>query len=178
MTLQQAPARARRRIKQSGKDRRARYRMAHSLAVKPASTGVRWSKGERLEDLFEGLCDTLAFTGEDTSPAVIAEGTEYSFRDLDNRANQAARHLQKTGIKAGDRVALLLDKSFDTYVVLLAVQKLHAAYVPLDKSFPNERIAFILEDADVRAIVSQNAFRENSPPCPTPRCSSTMTLRT
>ncbi len=129
-------------------------------ADKPASTGVRWSKGERLEDLFEGLCDTLAFTGEDTSPAVIAEGTEYSFRDLDNRANQAARHLQKTGIKAGDRVALLLDKSFDTYVVLLAVQKLHAAYVPLDKSFPNERIAFILEDADVRAIVSQNAFRE------------------
>ncbi|MEP1662523.1 MAG: hypothetical protein ABJQ43_02265, partial [Anderseniella sp.] len=45
------------------------------------ATGVRWSKGERLEDLFEGLCDTLALTGEDTSPAVIDAGTAYSFRD-------------------------------------------------------------------------------------------------
>ncbi|MEP4329087.1 MAG: Pls/PosA family non-ribosomal peptide synthetase, partial [Anderseniella sp.] len=124
------------------------------------ATGVRWSKGERLEDLFEGLCDTLALTGEDTSPAVIDAGTAYSFRDLDKRANQAARHLKQRGVKAGDRVALLLDKSFDTYVVLLAVQKLHAAYVPLDKSFPNERISFILEDADVRTIVSQSMFRD------------------
>ncbi|MGI9515184.1 MAG: Pls/PosA family non-ribosomal peptide synthetase [Anderseniella sp.] len=126
----------------------------------PASTGVRWSKGERLEDLFESLCDTLALSGEDTLPAVIAEGRQYSFRDLDNRANQAARHLQRRGIRPGDRVALLMDKSFDTYVALLAVQKLHAAYVPLDKSFPNDRISFILEDAGVRAIVSQTEFRE------------------
>ena len=185
MSVQALPTRAQRRVKRPRKGSKSRYRtppkqpltavslpasagklssepaVVEPAAVnKPASTGVRWSKGERLEDLFEGLCDTLALTGEDTSPAVIAEGTEYSFRDLDNRANQAARHLRAKGIKAGDRVALLLDKSFDTYVVLLAVQKLHAAYVPLDKSFPNERIAFILEDADVRALVSQGMFRE------------------
>ena len=125
-----------------------------AAACTPASGGVRWSNGERLEDLFESLCDRLALGGEDSLPAVIAEGRQYSFRDLDNRANQAARHLQQRGIKPGDRVALLMDKSFDTYVALLAVQKLHAAYVPLDKSFPHERISFILEDAGVRAIVS------------------------
>lgn len=129
-------------------------------ASEPAAVGGRWSQGERLEDLFEALCDTLALSGEDANPAVIAGGREYSFRDLDNRANQAARFLQEKGVKPGDRVALLLDKSFDTYVALLAVQKLHAAYVPLDKSFPNERISFILEDAEVRAIVSQGTFRE------------------
>ncbi len=186
MSVQDLPTRTRRRTKRARKHRKARQhpsapvrlpasngKQSNKLtAVKPAavaepaavtrpvSTGVRWSKGERLEDLFETLCDTLALTGEDSLPAVVAEGSEYSFRDLDNRANQAARHLQQRGIKPGDRVALLLDKSFDTYVVLLAVQKLHAAYVPLDKSFPNERISFILEDAGVRAIVSQNAFRE------------------
>ncbi len=164
MSVQEAPARNRQRAKRSGKGRRTRYPTAQSLprslAISLEATGVRWSKGERLEDLFEGLCDTLALTGEDTSAAVIAEGVEYSFRDLDNRANQAARHLKHKGVKAGDRVALLLDKSFDTYVVLLAVQKLHAAYVPLDKSFPNERISFILEDADVGIIISQSLFRE------------------
>ena len=164
MSVQEAPTRTRQRAKRSARVvRPVTDRLNHATYAGEQdldATGVRWSKGERLEDLFEGLCDTLALTGEDTSPAVIDAGTEYSFRELDNRANQAARHLKQRGIKAGDRVALLLDKSFDTYVVLLAVQKLHAAYVPLDKSFPNERISFILEDAGVRAIVSQTEFRE------------------
>ncbi len=137
---------------------------ASATSSKPSSaqpnTGVRWSPGERLENLFEDLCDKLALTGEDTIPAAVTAKGVYSFRDLDNRANQAARYLQEKGVRPGDRVALLLDKSFDTYVVLLAVQKLRAAYVPLDKSFPNDRIAFILEDAGVQAIVSQNIFRQ------------------
>ena len=129
-------------------------------SIEREAAGVRWTEGERLENLFEDLCDKLALTGEDSSPAVITDSGVYSFRDLDNRANQAARYLQVKGVGPGDRVALLLDKSFDTYVALLAVQKLRAAYVPLDKSFPNDRIAFILEDAEVRTIVSQAAFRE------------------
>ncbi|MEO1161751.1 MAG: AMP-binding protein, partial [Pseudomonadota bacterium] len=142
MTVQDLPMRTRQRVKRSHKNRNTRYGTpvqqqpadgGPATVGLPGTSGVRWSKGERLEDLFESLCDRLAETGEDASPAVIAEGVEYSFRDLDNRANQAARHLQQKGIKPGDRVALLLDKSFDTYVVLLAVQKLHAAYVPLDQ---------------------------------------------
>ena len=68
----------------------------------------------------------------------------YSFRELDDRANQLARFLLAQGVKPGDRVALLFDKSVDTYVALLAVLKVHAAYVPLDAGFPNDRIGFIL----------------------------------
>ena len=136
------------------------FEPAHKPSSEPETAGVRWSQGERLENLFEDLCDKLALTGEDTSPAAITANGVYSFRDLDDRANQAARYLRERGVRAGDRIALLLDKSFDTYVALLAVQKLRAAYVPLDKSFPNDRIAFILEDAGVRAIVSQDVFRQ------------------
>ncbi len=54
------------------------------------------------------------------------------------------------GIKSGDRVALMFDKGVHTYVALLAVLKVNAAYVPLDASFPNERIGFILKDAGVK----------------------------
>ena len=54
--------------------------------------------------------------------------------------------------------ALLFDKTVETYVALLAVLKVNAAYVPLDASFPADRIAFILEDAGVKAIVSLSAF--------------------
>ena len=59
-----------------------------------------------------------------------------TFAELDARANQVARHLIARGVRAGDRVGLLLDKSANTYVALLAVLKANAAYVPVDAAFP------------------------------------------
>ncbi len=56
-----------------------------------------------------------------------------------------ARYLIEQGIKSGDRVGLMFDKSVETYVALLAVLKINAAYVPLDAGFPTERIRFILQ---------------------------------
>src|SRR6266545_3956850 len=120
---------------------------------------IRWRAGERLQHLFEQRCDEL-HAGNGPHEAVITEVATYSFRDLDNRANQVARLLIEQGIKAGDRVALMFDKGVHAYVALLAVLKVNAAYVPLDASFPNERIGFILKDAGVSAIVTMSAFRE------------------
>jgi len=120
---------------------------------------IRWHPGERLHQLFEERCDQL-HAKQGPQEAVIADGAVFSFRDLDNRANQVARFLIEQGIKSGDRVGLIFDKSVHTYVALLAVLKVNAAYVPLDASFPNERIGFILKDAGVSAIVTMSAFRD------------------
>jgi non-ribosomal peptide synthetase-like protein len=120
---------------------------------------IRWRPGERLQHLFEQRCDEL-HAGNGPHEAVISEGATYSFRDLDNRANQVARFLLEQGIKAGDRVALMFDKGVYAYLALLAVLKVNAAYVPLDAGFPNERIGFILKDAGVSAIVTVSAFRD------------------
>ena len=120
---------------------------------------IRWRPGERLQHLFEQRCDEI-HAGNGPHEAVITEGATYGFRDLDNRANQVARFLIEQGIKSGDRVALMFDKGVHTYVALLAVLKVNAAYVPLDASFPNERIGFILKDAGVSAIVTMSAFRD------------------
>jgi non-ribosomal peptide synthetase-like protein len=116
---------------------------------------VRWKEGERLEQLFEQRCDQVPAD----HLAIIAEDVSLTFRELDNRANQAARYLLDQGLKAGDRVALLFEKTVHRYVALLAVLKIGAAYVPIDASFPTDRIAFILEDAEVKAIVSESRFR-------------------
>ena len=82
-----------------------------------------------------------------------------SFRELDNLANQVARYLLDQGIGSGDRVGLLFDRTIDSYVALLAVLKVNAAYVPLDAGFPTERVRFILQDAGVKSVVSLSAFR-------------------
>jgi non-ribosomal peptide synthetase-like protein len=117
------------------------------------SNAVRWAPGERLDHLLEEACIRFA-----TNDAVIGSGIVLSYHDLNCHANQLARHLLSRGIKSGDRVAMMFDRSPETYVAMLAVMKVSAAYVPLDASFPIERVRFILGDANVSAIVSMSNF--------------------
>ena len=126
------------------------------LVCKDADNTVRWKPGERLEQYFEQRCDQVPAD----HLAVITEDVSLTFRELDARANQAARYLIDQGLRPGDRVGLLFDKSVHSYVALLAVLKIGAAYVPLDAGFPNDRISFILEDAGVKAIASVTRYDE------------------
>ncbi|MBN8956506.1 MAG: amino acid adenylation domain-containing protein [Rhizobiales bacterium] len=112
-------------------------------------------EGERLNHLIEKACDRFR-----DSDAVVTDDAAYSYGELDCRANQVARYLTEQGIKAGDRVGLLFDRTVETYVAMLAVMKVNAAYVPLDTGFPTERIRFIAGDASLAAIVSMAAFDE------------------
>ena len=89
---------------------------------------------------------------------MVTDGAIFTYQDLDRRANQVARHLIDRGIQSGDRVGLLFDKSFETYVAMLAVMKINAAYVPLDAAFPVERMRFIIGDAEITAIISMVGF--------------------
>ncbi len=116
---------------------------------------IRWRPGERLNHLISQRCAEMG-----AAEAVVTEHAVLTFAELDSRANQLARYLAGQGIGAGDRVGLLFDKSAETYVALLAVMKVHAAYVPLDGGFPIDRIRFIAGDAGLKAIVSMSAFRE------------------
>lgn len=116
---------------------------------------IRWVPGERLNHLIERRCGEL-----DARLAVDTDAEALSYRELDVRANQLARLLLRRGVRAGDRIGLLLDKSAGTYVAMLAVMKVNAAYVPLDAGFPVERLRFIAGDADLRAIVSTSCFAE------------------
>lgn len=115
---------------------------------------IRWRPGERLEHYFEQRCDEVP----SDHLAVVTESGSLTFRQLDDRANQMARFLGKRGMKAGDRIGVLFDKSPHGYVALLALMKIGAAYVPLDPGFPEDRIAFIIDDARIGTIVSVSAF--------------------
>src|SRR5262249_43345672 len=114
---------------------------------------LRWKEGERLHHLLEQAC--LRFAEND---AVDAGDAVITYRDLERRANQVARYLIEEGIEPGDRSGLLPAKPVESYVALLAVMKVNAAYVPLDPSFPGERVGFILTDANVKAVVSTSGF--------------------
>lgn len=118
---------------------------------------IRWREGERLEHLFEQRCDELG-----DALAVDGPGARLSYAQLDARANQLARLLGSLGAVApGDRVGLLFDTAVDGYVGMLAVLKLHAAYVPLDAGFPADRLSFIASDCGARLILSRSNLAES-----------------
>ncbi|MCG8296593.1 AMP-binding protein, partial [Pseudomonas entomophila] len=83
--------------------------------------------------------------------AVIHGERHWSYRALDQHANRLAGYLLELGVQAGDRVALLLPRSFDLLAAQLAVSKCAAVFVPLDGNAPVERQAFMV--ADSQAVV-------------------------
>ncbi|MFC4429605.1 Pls/PosA family non-ribosomal peptide synthetase [Citricoccus alkalitolerans] len=116
--------------------------------------GIRWSPGERMETLFEERCDVLRDEGRSGQLAVDTGDVKLTYDELDARANQLARHLLAVGAQAGDRVALLFDDAVWSYVSMLAVLKIQAAYVPLDAGFPADRMGYIMEDSGVSSVLT------------------------
>jgi non-ribosomal peptide synthetase-like protein len=119
--------------------------------------------GERLDQMFAQLAETFG-----AAAAVISEGRTWTYRELDRRANQLARLLAERGVRPGDRVALLLDRSAETYIALLAVIKAGAAFVPLATAFPEERMTLIIEDASVGMVVTIAAYADRVAQLPVP----------
>ena len=124
---------------------------------------ARWQTGERLGQLFEDRCDRLRDEGLGAQIAVDAGDVVLSYLELDERANQLARHLLACGARPGDRIALLFDQPWRAYVAMLAALKIHAAYVPLDPGFPPDRLKYIVEDADVALVLSLSHLKDLLP---------------
>jgi non-ribosomal peptide synthetase component F len=92
-------------------------------------------------------CDELL------APAVTYP-TSWTARDWPT-SSRWTRYLRScAGAKPGDRIALLFDRPAYSYIGMLAVLKISAAYVPLDVGFPTDRMAYIVEDAGVSMVVT------------------------
>ncbi|MET0400866.1 MAG: amino acid adenylation domain-containing protein, partial [Cystobacter sp.] len=86
-----------------------------------------------------------------------------SYRELDARANQLAHLLRAHGVGPDTLVALCLERSVELIVALLAILKAGGAYLPLDASYPRERLAMMLEDAPPRLLLSSRALGAQLP---------------
>ena len=119
---------------------------------------VRWQAGERLHHLFEQRVDQFKLEANHQQLAVDSKNAQWTYQQLDEHANQLARYLLAKGIGAGDVIGLLFDKSEHSYAAMLAIQKINAIYIPFDPAFPEDRIAYICKDAEIKSILTLSQY--------------------
>jgi amino acid adenylation domain-containing protein len=96
--------------------------------------------------------------------AVIFSERRMTYRELDQRSNQLARHLQTLGVGPEVLVGLAIERSLEMIVGLLAILKAGGAYVPIDPTFPPQRIALMIEDSQAAVILASRKTRSCLPP--------------
>ncbi|MGW7418064.1 AMP-binding protein, partial [Streptomyces sp. NPDC054863] len=133
-------------------------RLGLATPVEHHRTLVEWNATARdvplrtLPELFEAQVTRMP-----DATAVVFGDTRLTYAELNARANRLARLLVTRGVGPEDRVAVLMDRSVDLVVTLLAVVKAGAAYVPIDPGHPADRIAYVRADARPVLVVTASA---------------------
>jgi amino acid adenylation domain-containing protein len=111
------------------------------------------------EATLPGLFEARAAAGPD-NPAVLSGNLRLTYAELAQRSAALAGHLRAWGVHSGDRVAISLGRTPGMVVGLLAIARAGAAYVPLDPSYPAARRDLMLQDAQVKALITDPSLAE------------------
>lgn len=126
---------------------------------------VQWNHTKR--DYPNDKCAQQLFEAQvERSPdatALIFEDKQLTYRELNRRANQLAHYLKKLGVGPEVVVGIYMERSFEMMAGLLGILKAGGAYVPLDPAYPKDRLAFMLEDAQVPVLLTQHRLVEELP---------------
>jgi amino acid adenylation domain-containing protein len=117
-------------------------------------TEVDYPRENTIAQLFE---QQVARTPD--AVAVVSAGRSLTYRELDQRSNQLARHLQQLGVRPDRLVGIAVERSVEMMVGLLAILKAGGAYVPMDPSYPVQRIALMIEDSEAQVILATESTR-------------------
>ena len=128
------------------------------LLVQWNRTAAEYPEKQSIQQLFE---EQVARTP--TAVAVVDERQSLTYEELEQRANQLARRLRREGVGAESLVAVCLERSTELLVALLGILKSGAAYVPLDPSYPQPRLQFMLEDSAAEVVLTEQSLAGRLP---------------
>ncbi|MEH2283677.1 MAG: amino acid adenylation domain-containing protein [Nostoc sp.] len=128
------------------------------LLVEWNDTKTDYPQDQCIHQLFEAQVEKTP-----NAIAVVFENHQLTYRELNAKANQLAHYLQKLGVKPEVLVGICVERSLNMVISILAILKAGGAYVPLDPLYPPERLAFILQDAEVSVLLTQQHLIENLP---------------
>ncbi len=127
----------------------------HQLLVEWNQTEQSYPRDKCIPQLFE---EQVERTPE--AVAVVSQGEAVSYRELNERANQVAHHLRSLGVGPEEVVGVCLERSIEMVVAVLGILKAGGAYLPLEPEYPVERRRWMLEDAGVRLVLTEEALSD------------------
>jgi amino acid adenylation domain-containing protein/non-ribosomal peptide synthase protein (TIGR01720 family) len=125
----------------------------HQLLIEWNDTQTNWTQNLCIHQLIE-----LQAQKTPDAIAIVFEQQQLTYQELNQRSNQIAHYLQKLGVKPDVLVGICVERSLEMVVGLLAILKAGGAYVPLDPDYPTQRLAFMLEDAQVPILLTQKSL--------------------
>ncbi|MFQ5615529.1 MAG: amino acid adenylation domain-containing protein, partial [Anaerolineales bacterium] len=129
----------------------------HQLLVEFNDTKHDYPTGRCIHHLIE---EQVTRTPDEA--AVIFENQQLTYAELNTRANQLAHYLQKLGVGPETLVGIMAEPSLEMMIGIVGILKAGGAYVPLDPEYPQERLAFILEDTQTPVLLTQERLRSVS----------------
>ncbi len=130
----------------------------HQLLTEWNGTEKEYPTDKCIHQLFEQQVENTP-----DATAVVFENEQLTYRQLNQRANQLAHHLQGLAVGLEVLVAICVERSIEMVVGILGVLKAGGAYVPLDPNYPQERLNYMLADSGVEVLLTQQSLREYLP---------------
>lgn len=130
----------------------------HQLLVQWSSAGAHYPMGKCVHELFQEQANRTP-----DNVAIVFDDIRLSYRELNTRANQLAHFLVRQGVGPEVMVGICTERSTDMIIGILGILKAGGAYIPLDPAYPEERLAFILEDTGASLLVTQSHLRDIFP---------------
>ncbi len=119
-------------------------------------TEVDYPKDKTMHELFETQVEKTP-----NSIAVVFEDRKLTYRELNERANSLAGILRSKGIVSDSIVGIMIERSLEMIVGIMAILKAGGAYLPIDPNYPKERIEYMLKDSESKILLSKNTLVEN-----------------
>lgn len=125
----------------------------HRILTEWNDTKADYPRDKCVHELFEEQVEKTP-----DAIAIIFEGRQSTYFELNRRANMLAHHLMRQGVGPGTLVGVCVERSIEMAVGILGVLKAGGAYVPLDPTYPEERLAFMVEDSGAPFLLTQERF--------------------
>ncbi|WP_143152559.1 non-ribosomal peptide synthetase, partial [Clostridium cavendishii] len=120
------------------------------------NTTVKYPSNKTIKELFENQVEKTP-----DNIAVVFENEEITYRELNDKANSLAMILRDKGVGPDVVVGIMVERSIEMIVGIISILKAGGAYLPIDISYPNERIEFILKNSDCQIVLTQKDLFNN-----------------
>lgn len=120
------------------------------------NTELKYSKNKTITKLFEEQVNKTP-----NNIAIVFEDKSITYKELNQRANQLARYLRNKDIKPNDIIGIMLPRSLELLISMLGVLKSGACYIPIDPTYPEKRIEYMLENSQAKVLLTTDEMYNN-----------------